>query len=363
MFPGMQNTWCLARCALLVCAVVCAPAVVDAQSPADSTDIGTRVDALIDKRAVRDAVAVFDADADRTRTYDPAVLRRLALAVLDDVASSPEDRDASAEACLSLLSVTRHLCEPTITLDEDAPASARLRAIARDLPRQHDAASRRLSSLVSQFTGDDWSAVVDASDAFPPDVAVRLLGQAIAAGGEGVQYAAIDRLSRLDHASALPILRRWAERQAPGRLIALAAVARTGDQQALAEIERLLPDLRGADLLAGGIALALNKRPGGLEAIRHLLVGDDELLQLEAAAALVRLDDPAGRTRLEAELANANVWIRLRTLEKIRETALPVSAQVWRQMNDDMPWVRVRAAQVALDATRPARPAEGRAAR
>ena len=323
-----------------------------------------RVDMLIDKGAVRDAVALFDADADRTRTFDPALLRRLALAVLDDVAATPADRDAAMEACLSLLAVKRHLCEPTITLNDDAPASVRLRAIARDLPRQRDAASRRLQGLVSQFTADDWNSVVDGVDAFPPDVAVRLLEQAIAAGGEGVQFSAIDRLSRIDHDSALPVLRRWSGREgAPGRLVALAAVARRGDTEALAEIDRLLPDLRGADLLAAGIALSARKDPRGLEAIRHVLGGDDELLQLEAAAALVRLDDPSGRTRLEAELGNANVWIRLRALEKIRETEMPVSAEVWRQMNDDMPWVRVRAAQVALHATRPAPPAQGQAAR
>lgn len=366
MFPGMHNTWCLARCALLVCAVTCAPAMVAAQTPADSAaaaGIGPRVDALIESGAVRDAVAVFDVHADRTRTFDPGLLRRLALAVLNDVASASGDRDASAEACLSLLAVTRHLCEPTITLNDDAPASARLRAIARELPTQHEAASRRLSALVTQFTGEDWSAVVDAADAFPIAVAVRLLEQAIAAGSEGVQFAAIERLSRLDDASALPVLRPWAGRPAAaGRLIALSAVARAGDREALAELEHLLPELRGADLLAAGIALAAQKRPRGLEAIRHVFDGDDELLQLEAAAALVRLDDPAGRARLEAELGNANVWMRLRALEKFRETALPVNAQVWRQMNDDMAWVRVRAAQVALQATG-AQPAERRAAR
>lgn len=359
----MRNTWCLARCALLVCVAACAPAVITAQPPADPTaDAEGRVDRLINSGDVREAVALFDADADRTRSFDPALLRRLALAVLDEVAASSGDRAAAVEACLSLLTVKPHVCEPTITLNDNAPASARLRVIARDLPTQPAAASRRLSTLVSQFTGDDWSSVVDAAGAFPLELRVQLLAQAIAAGTEGVQFSAIDRLARVDHESALPILRRWAARDAgPGRVIALGAVARAGDHEALAEIDRLLPDLRGSDLLAGGIALATHKRPQGLKAIRDVLVGENELLHLEAAAALVRLGDPLGRTTLEAELGNPNVWIRLRALEKVREAAIPVSAQVWRQMTDEMPWVRVRAAQAALGAALAS--AEGRTAR
>lgn len=323
------------------------------QAPAEEG----RVDRLIKEGAVREAVVLFDADADRIRTFDPRVLQRLAIAVLAEVAGATVDRDASIEACLTLLSVGPHTCEPTITLNASTPASARLRVLARELPVDATAADRRLAEFTSAFSPDDWNAIVDAIDAFPPEIAIRLLRQALGSGSEGVQFGAVDRLSRMDHPSALPVLRSAIRDGRPGRFLALAAVARSGDKPALAALEASLPDLRGRDLLAAGVALAHLGRPGGYEAITHVLDGPDELLQLDAAVALIRLGDAAGRARLEAELASPNMWIRLRALEKAREVGLPPSALIWRHLADATPWVRVRAAQIAV--APPERPARG----
>ena len=149
------------------------------------------------------------------------------------------------------------------------------------------------------------------------------------------------------------MLKRWASRtDRPGHLIALAAVARSGDATALKEIGSLLPDLEGQDLLSAGVALAIRNDPRGREALQQVLQGPEELLRIEAAAALAKLGDPAGLSRLEAELSNSNPWIRLRTLEKLSGVSKAPAPSVWRQMTDPMPWIRVRAAQATAAACR-----------
>jgi HEAT repeat protein len=311
------------------------------------------VDALIAEGAINDAVTAFDIESDRTRSVDFRKLERLARAVLS-ASTSSEDAAAQTEACLTLLADGPHPCEARLGTTQDQPdAAARVRTLALASRGGDDAAVRRVNELSAGFGDQDWTAVIDAAKNLPPAVAVQLLSQAAAKGTPDARFSAVAALATIESPAALPVLRLWARKaHTPGRLIALAAVAGSGDSEALGELQRLLPELEGEDRLAAGTALARRKDPKGIEAIRDVLNGPDELLQLEAAAALARLGDRSGLERLGGELANTNVWIRLRALEKLRGLSLPPTAAVWRQMADPMPWVRVRAAQLTLEGCR-----------
>jgi HEAT repeat protein len=326
------------------------PCVVTAQ-PASP------VDALIARGAVGEAVTAFDTAADRSKEFDTAQLERLAKAVLTDVAASGDDPTARTEACVSLFSgQLKPPCAAGLALAADTEGGStviRLRALAAGLQAGSPQAERQLNAAVAAFGPREWSAVVDAAPSFPPAIATGLLSQALDNGAPDVRYGALVKLAAVDDPSAVPVLKRWSRRtQSPGHLIALAGVAASGDAEALASIKELLPQLNGRELLAAGIALGQRGDPRGIETLRVVLSGPDDLQQLEAAAALAKLGEASGRARLESELNSSNVWMRLRSLELLRGLGVPPAPTVWRQMNDPMAWIRVRAAQVTLEGSR-----------
>lgn len=339
----------------VVCVAILLAAVPLPRAQTQSTAQVSDVDALLAKGALRDAVAAFDARARDRAVPDSALLARLARAVLADAANDASDPSAAVEACLTLSAERTgpHACESGLASHAERSAVTRLRLGARTVPDSGPQADRAVAELTRGLQPRDWHAVVDAAPDFPAPLAVRLLTRALAEGADDVRFGAIDALARVEHPSAVPILRTWATREdSPARLIALAAIARSGDRPALATIKTRLPELFGQDLLAAGTALAAHGDPAGVEALEHVLRGPEELLQVEAAAALEAVGSPAGRGRLDAELTNPNVWIRLKALEMLRGRAPLPTAAVWRQLSDPMPWVRVRAAQVALEAAR-----------
>lgn len=300
------------------------------------------MEALIREGAVLEAVRQFDVTADQQHTYDPGQLDRLARAVLDEVTHS-DDPAAKVEACLTLLELGPHDCEPPLTLTSRGPSPVvglRL-ALLRD--------PERAAALVDQLPAADLPRVIDAVDTLPPDLAVRLLSRALEQNDVELRYTALSRLATLDHPDALPVLRRWAARtDVPGHLTALAGLAAAGDESATEAVLRELPSIGDADRLAAGVALATRQHPQGLRVIREMLSDPNELLRVDAAAALARLGDPLGRERLEADLQTSNVWVRLRALDHLRRLSASPSPLIWRQMADSMPWVRVRAAQALL---------------
>jgi hypothetical protein len=339
----------------MLMAAVCAASafsVLDAQAPASALE--SRLDELLRQGAVDEAVRVFDALADQSHTVDTKALEELATAVLIQ-ATTADDRSASVEACLALIAAGPHPCRNKLSTAADSGRSPveRLRAIAREVRAGTSGAERRIDAVVGSFGPQDWIAAVEASPDLPPEPAVRLLSRALVNGAPDVRFSALVKLAGIDSPAALPVLRSWAKRSdTPGHVIALAAVAGTGDGPALAELETLLPGLEGQDRLAAGVALARQKDARGVGAIREVLNGPDELLQLEAAAALARLGDKAGIEWLGGEVGNTNVWMRLRALEMLRGLGVPPTPAIWRQMADPMPWVRVRAAQLVLEGCR-----------
>jgi hypothetical protein len=299
---------------------------------------------------LRDAVAVFDAEADASRGFRPEALERLAVAVLEAATMDP-DPSLVADACLTLLRRDRHPCEAilqSLSSSSSTPAPVRLRILARRMSADPKA-RRALDEIAAAFQPRDWTAVVDRAADFPADVRRSLLTQALAAGEPDVQYAALQQLAAMEDPATLALCRQWARRpSAPGHLLTLAAVARSGDPEAIARVRTLLPDLDGEELLAAGLALARQNDPRGLDAVRGLLNGPDELLQLKTAAALAGLGDPSGLSRLERELTNTNPWIRLRSLEYLVPLVRTPTPEIWRLMADDLPWIRVRAAEASL---------------
>ena len=296
------------------------------------------------------AVEAYDAYVDHTGRADRDVLLRLTTAVLER-ATTEEDRSLAVEACLALLSLGEHACRAGLRAALDSPAATpgvRLRVAAALQPEGGRATG--LARILEGLEGPAWVAAVDATAVMPPSTAVAVLARVLAEAPVDVRYAALVRLSTFDSPEALRLLRRWSHRpDTPGHLIALAAVGRAGDRDAIARVRSLLPELHGQDLLAAGVALAEHGEPEGFESIEVVLSGPDALLQIEAAAALARLNHGVGLERLEADLNNPDVWIRLRTLEQLRGLAVQPNHRIWRQMADPLAWVRVRAAQRTLE--------------
>jgi HEAT repeat protein len=311
------------------------------------------VDTLLRQGRVADAVRAFDAAADQTRTYDEQLLSRLAVAVLETAARG-EDPIVAADACQTLLSRGTSSCREIIAgrWTDRLPTAARVKLLGSAAPRPAPPAAKRVTEFFDQLTPREFESAVEAARALPAGVQLELIARALVVESPEVQYVALAALADLEDPRAVPMLRRYAWREGvPGRLLALGALARAGDAAALETVAQLLPDLAGEDLLAAGVALARQGDSRGIPTVLTVLRGDDDLLQLKAAAALATLGDPAGLPRLESALVDPNLWMRLRALEYLSRLSAPPRALVWRQMADDMEWIRVRAAQATLAAT------------
>lgn len=334
---------------LLIAAALAWFPVLPAAAQTETAQTPSDVDALLKAGSPERAVEAYDGQVDRTGKSDPQVLLRLATSVLQDVFKQ-QDASARVEACLTLLKVGEHPCVVTLRSAAKAASSpgVRLRAAAATAPRGEQ--SEAIGRVLANVEGAEWAAVVDAAPAMLPETRVVVLGRALQQAPVDVRYSALKALSTSDSPAAIRILRQWSKRSdTPGHLLALAAVARAGDEEALASIRKLLPDLHGEDLLAAGVALATQGDPQGLEGIRAVLNGPDELLKLEAAAALARLGHADGRERLEADLNSSDVWVRLRTLEQLEGLIDQPSRRVWRLMADPLLWVRLRAAERTIE--------------
>ncbi len=355
--------WTFARAAVLSLAVSGVGGAAAVQPTQSGAALKARIEALVSEGAVSDALRLIEAHADAAGgAVDFSALSVLARGVLQRVAQSDEDPAASLEACLTLVASGGDPCEMiVVAAAAQSPIPVlRLRARAARLTGPVAQADRQLAQSLEGLSDRDWTAVVDAAGDFPVPTQILLLSRALVEAEEATRYAAVEALARIDDPAALPPLRSVASQEAaPGRLVALAALARSGDAAALSRITALLPELEGLDLLSAARALAAHQDPRGVAALQQIMAGPEELLQLEAAAALARLGDTRGRDRLKAELSNTNPWIRLRALEKLRPLPGPPTAAVWRQMDDPMAWIRVRAAQVSLAATPSGRPGIG----
>jgi hypothetical protein len=313
------------------------------------------IDALIQQGQIDAAVKAFDAQADQTKQYDIEQLARLAKAVLGQASrATASDPSSALSACVTLLAFGPHACGQALANSVNSPATPvgmKLVAASPDLRTGDASAERRLLELTSKFTPHEWAAAVNATAEMPQDAAILVLSHALNTGTPDVQFEAITRLAAIETPRSVELLRPWSGRNdVPGHLVALAAVAGSGDRDALVRLDRELPGLHGSDLLAAGVALARRGDKRGVESITSVLTGPEELLQIEAAGALARFGVPEGSARLEAELGSTNIWLRLRSLEVLQRLPpmLPTPA-VWRQMADPLPAVRVRAAQIVLD--------------
>lgn len=327
------------------------PVSIDSLTARQAEQPFARAEELLAAGRLDEAIRAYDAEADAGRGIRKDVLAGLATGVLERWAADSDAR-LVVTACQALVAAGPHRCDAVLRAyeaDPTAPRVVRLQAVSSSMTAVTPAARRRLAALTDELSDREWTALVDGTASLPLPLRLEVLDRALGTDLPDIQYSALESLSRIDDPSALPILKRWAGRRStPGSLLALAAVARSGDAQALADIRLLLPDLQGEDLLAAGVALSHQGDKQGIEIVQGVVTGPDELLQLRAAAALSDLGQAYGLRRLEDELFNANPWIRLRALEYLQGRLQEPVPGVWRLLLDDLPWIQIQAAKVLL---------------
>jgi HEAT repeat protein len=140
------------------------------------------------------------------------------------------------------------------------------------------------------------------------------------------------------------------------RIAAQIALSRLGDNDALAHVVRMLPNLGGRDLLEAADALDANRNPRAVDILRQVLSGDHQQLRYEAAVRIATRDREAARRTLLAGLSSDNPWARIASLNAFRRLNWRLPEQGTVLLADRLP--QVAAAAVAAAArTLPSRPA------
>ena len=106
----------------------------------------------------------------------------------------------------------------------------------------------------------------------------------------------------------------------------------------------MVDELAGGDLYAAGLALRAAGNPKGVSALVRVAAGDNDLLKLRAAAALVDSHPVQVRSVFGAGLASENPLVRAAALRVFRRTPLLTPGVLLAGIADASPEVRTEAA-------------------
>jgi len=300
-----------------------------------------------------DAAVKAVADEAGVSALDSTRAGRVARAVLTREATTSDDDAARADACLTLSATASAApCMDALRQVAESRGNPALKLRVAFASQGAKPSQAWIDQVTARLTPQEWASVADAASTLPAAAAVPLLRRAVTTGNPDVEFAALSTLARLNDPLALPTLRAWSTHtRSPARFVALAGAAGLGDASALAAIRADLSDIEGADAVLAGRALARQKDPRGLELLRSAQSSaTNELVRLDAVAALAANGDTLAAKQLRDAVSSSNPGMRVRAIELLRQSGLPADATVCRQMSDPDSLIRVRAAQAVLAA-------------
>lgn len=311
------------------------------------------LDQLLAQGHIEAAVRLVSEQASGTGTLDQPQAQKVARAVLSSEAKSSDDEAARTEACLELSATAPAPCLAGLKQLAESRGNPALKLRVAFAPGSTKPSPAWIDEVTGHLTPREWVSVADAVRSLPPPVAVPLLKRALLAGNGDVQFAALTTLASLNDPLALPTLQAWSTRtSSPAHFVALAGAAGLGDPKALAAIRADLADIEGADAVLAGAALVRQKDAKGLELLRSVQSsGTNDMIRLEAVAALAATGDTLAARQLQEAVGSPNPGMKLRAIELVRQARLPADPAICRQMADPTSLIRVRAAQAILATT------------
>lgn len=325
-----------------------------------------RITARVALGRLEQAVGDYSRLVQLQRQDDPGVLQQIAVGVLNGISHSV-DPLLGAAACEALLAVNHADCLKRLRREASgfqitAPRLAAAAALVRHGDQTFAAA---FTSAAAVADGHALLLLADAARSLPPESAVPVLATLLARGGPDVQYLAAAGLGRMktpeSHAALVSFVH--SRPPSPARASAWISLAELGNPEALQQVAEALPLLDGSDLVAAARALHNTNDERGTRALRRIADGQDQMLRLDAAAALATKEPQYGQRLIDVGLRAPNPWVRAHALSVLRTLGSRVAEPHQRMMLDPDGWVRLRAAELVLSAARSGRRSPGHSGR
>jgi HEAT repeat protein len=281
----------------------------------------------IEKAAKNVAVALASSD-------DPQ-LRTASCTLLEVTSAAP----AAAPAC------------DAATTDKSAAAQAEIATLAENARAGQPEAIERLRELASGLQKTDPSNAIDALAALPGQEGLDDLRALMKSSEPTVRGKAAAALSEKSPEEARKLVEQALKREAPSDLGFEAALglAEAGQPEDVKRVSDWLPQLRGRNQFKAAGALAATGDVAGTKVLVDIAQkGDDDLLRLEAARALVKSRPDVAAEAVEAALANPNVWVRGEAASLASQLGPAWDARIRSLLDDESSWVRLQAARGVL---------------
>jgi HEAT repeat protein len=230
--------------------------------------------------------------------------------------------------------------------DPSKPPVAQLQAASALVQAGEAQAEALLVARAEALQRQDPLAATQALGSIRSDSVIPALARLLSEGDVHTQRAAAEALGRQSTAAAAPLkalLRR--DSHSLAALAARAALVRLGDRGEREAVVGLLPQLRGTDLLEPAAALLAVGDARGVGPLRDVANGPDEMLRLDAAAALRPYDAALADSVIDAGLRSPNAWVRAHAIEALRASGRAADAQLQQLLQDTNELVRLRAAE------------------
>jgi hypothetical protein len=232
--------------------------------------------------------------------------------------------------------------EPT----KSSVASLREQAKAGDAD-----AIAELKRMSDELAKSNPTLAVEALAALPGEDGVDNLRELMASAEPEVRRSAAGALSVKKPEEGKKLIEQATKREAPSDVGFEAALglAQNGDRDEIKRVSGWLPQLHGRDQFKAAGALAST---GEIEGTNTLVTiaqkGDDDMLRLEAARALVKSRPDIASEAVEKGLASRNVWIRAEAASLASSLGPEWEERVRLLLADESSWVRLQAARGVL---------------
>ena len=246
-------------------------------------------------------------------------------------------------------------CEPVL---KSAKRSSVNVARVNDLAKKSAAGDTQAADELKRFTQElkdkDPAAAIEAAKSFPGTEGAELLRDLTSSQQPDVRQMAAAALADKDPDQARELIKQAMSGKGGADVGFQAAVslAAGGDSENLARVSHWLPTLQGRDRFKAATALSKQQSADGVEALTQIArSGEDEMLRLEAAAALVDSHPAVAAEAVSRGLQSENMWVRGEAASIAPRLGDEWIDRVKALLNDPNEWVRLRAAAAVLKAT------------
>jgi HEAT repeat protein len=327
-----------------------------AQTPAErpgAEAVRARVERALAQKDQPRALQAYEQLREQYKVAAPDLLQAIATARAEALRRDDDPR-IKVEACAALLLPGRHAdcVSQMTTIANDAGVDLPSRLAAAGTLRKANLAGEQLFDFVlGQALTRSPTAAADALAQLDP-AASRDPLKRLAADSDNAdaRYMATMALARMRGDDLVPVLRTVASEKSAGaaRLAAYIGLAANGDAEGLRVLNETLPLIKGRERVEAALALISLNDPRGPSLLAEVSQGDHDLLRIDAAEAMFPMRrEAAGRVILDG-LASGNPWIRARAIRAVEAVKMPQTASLRRAMLDSNSWVAASATRAVL---------------